>query len=199
MSNLNSLVNKVLEDVKSEANSIAQKAEAEQSKIINNSKAKAEAEKAEMLEKAKSEAKTRKDRVISNAELKVRNNMLDAKQKVIDRVFDTALEKLSQLPDKQYLEFVKNSIINLDIYGDEEMIVNADDKNKINSDFINELNSALKAKGKKGEIRISSEQRKIKGGFILSRKGIEINNTFEALVQSMKDELEQEVIKILFS
>ena len=37
------------------------------------------------------------------------------------------------------------------------------------------------------------------GGFILEKDGIEINNTFEALVSSLKEELEFEVAKELFN
>lgn len=36
------------------------------------------------------------------------------------------------------------------------------------------------------------------GGFILEKNGIEINNTFEALVGSIKDDLSLEVAKMLF-
>ena len=38
-----------------------------------------------------------------------------------------------------------------------------------------------------------------KGGFILEKDGIEINNTFEALVSSLRDDLEFEVARVLFS
>lgn len=199
MSNLNNLVTKIVEDAKKEAASIIEKAEQEQNKIVNDSKSEAKSKKAEILAKADREAKTRKDRVISNAELQVRNNKLEAKQKVIDNVFDLAVNKLKEIPQDKYLQFIKHTIMSLDIIGDEEIIVNPEDSKKLTSEFINAINADLKAKGKKGEIKLSSENRAIKGGYILAKNGIEINNTFEALVHSMRDELEQEVIQTLFS
>ena len=42
------------------------------------------------------------------------------------------------------------------------------------------------------------EQEKL-SSFILENEGIEINSTFEALVSSLRDELEFEVAQVLFS
>ena len=52
---------------------------------------------------------------------------------------------------------------------------------------------------KKGELKLSNETRDIKGGFILEKNGIEVNNTFEALVNSLKEDLEYEVANVLFN
>ena len=38
----------------------------------------------------------------------------------------------------------------------------------------------------------------IKGGFILQSGGVEINNTFQALLEMQRDELEPEVASLLF-
>ena len=46
---------------------------------------------------------------------------------------------------------------------------------------------------------LSKNPGKFKGGFILENNGIEINSTYEALVSSLRDELEFEVAKVLFN
>ena len=53
--------------------------------------------------------------------------------------------------------------------------------------------------GKHNTIKLSDETGKFEGGFILEQNGIEINNTFEALVSSLKDDLSLEVARVLFS
>ena len=51
----------------------------------------------------------------------------------------------------------------------------------------------------KANISLSNETGNFKGGFVLEKDGIEINNTFEALVNSLRDDLSLEVARVLFS
>jgi V/A-type H+/Na+-transporting ATPase subunit E len=198
MSDIKNLVNKVLKDAEAESNTIIEKAEQQKNEILNRSKKEAEVKKNEMIDKAKLEAQTRKDRVISNAELQVRNNKLEAKQNVIDNVFQNALVELKKLSDDKFLNFVKASILSSDVDGDEEIIVSNNYKPKFTSQFINEINASLKEKGKKANIKLSNVERNIKEGFILDKKGIELNFTFEDLINSIKEDIESDVVKILF-
>ena len=61
-------------------------------------------------------------------------------------------------------------------------------------EFIDKLNEKINA-----EITLSETAGNFKGGFILENNGIEINSTYEALVSSLRDELEFEVAKVLFN
>ncbi|HCL4438213.1 V-type ATP synthase subunit E [Clostridium botulinum] len=199
MSNLENLTSKIIEDANKEAEKLLSEAKKEENKIVDEKIKKANKAKEQIIERAKRESKTKAERVISNAHLKVRNNKLEAKQEMINKVFDEAVIKLQNLSKDEYLNFVKSSILSLDIEGDEEIIVSPNDKDKIDISLMLTLNNKLKAKGKKDLLKISNENRNIKGGFILYKNGIEINNSFEALVDSLRDELEQEIIEALFS
>ncbi|EDT86136.1 V-type ATP synthase subunit E [Clostridium botulinum] len=199
MSNLENLTSKIIEDANKEAEKLLSEAKKEENKIVDEKIKKANKAKEQIIERAKRESKTKAERVISNAHLKVRNNKLEAKQEMINKVFDEAVIKLQNLSKDEYLNFVKSSILSLDIEGDEEIIVSPNDKDKIDISLMLTLNNQLKAKGKKALLKISNENRNIKGGFILYKNGIEINNSFEALVDSLRDELEQEIIEALFS
>ncbi len=68
---------------------------------------------------------------------------------MINKVFDEAVIKLQNLSKDEYLNFVKSSILSLDIEGDEEIIVSPNDKDKIDISLMLTLNNKLKAKGKK--------------------------------------------------
>lgn len=199
MSNVNNLTSKILKDAEERKDSILKAANEEKAKIVSKKEALAKSEEATMVEKAKTEAKTAKERIISGAELKSRNEKLTAKQAVIDRVFENSIEKLCKMSDKEIKEFIKNKIVNSDIVGDETIILNEKGNKLVDANLLKEINSELLAKDKKGELTINEEVRNFKGGFILEKDGIEINNTFEDLVNSERDDLEFEVAKVLFN
>ncbi|KYH35020.1 V-type proton ATPase subunit E [Clostridium tepidiprofundi DSM 19306] len=198
MANIESLVNKIIEDAQREADSIVSIAQDKKSKMINIEKEKAEAEKDEILAKAKIEAQTRKERVISNAKLQVRNNKLQAKQEVMDRVFEIALEQLRNLPCDMFSKFVKTSVMSSDVDGNEKIIVNEKYKSKFNDELMNDINNSLKETGKVSNVDLSVETRDIKDGFILAKKGIELNYTFEDLMNSIREDIEGDILAVLF-
>lgn len=196
MSNLSNLTSKILKDAEDKKAVILADAENEKNKILSKKQDEASAVEKTMLEKAEREAASRKDRIISGAELHARNEKLEAKQKVIKEVFETSIKELSNCSSEDLKGFVKEVILNSGIEGEQNLILNADGKKAIDEAFVSEINKEL---GKKAVIKLSDETGKFKGGFILEKDGIEINNTFEALVSSLKDDLSLEVARVLFS
>ena len=196
---VNNITSKILKDAEGRKESILATAEEEKNKILSKKVASARELEKEILEKAESEAKSKKERVISGAKLKVRNEKLAAKQEVIEEVFSKSVEKLCELKNDQYIKFIKDSILALDIDGNETLILNENGQKLINKEILSEINSELKAKNLKGEITISDKIGSFRGGFILEKNGIEVNSTFEALVDSLRDELEFEVAQVLFN
>lgn len=199
MSNISNLTSKIISDAEERKESIIKAANEEKAKIIAKKQSIAELEKSAMIEKAEVEAKTRHERIVSSAELKARNEKLAAKQVVIDSVFEKSVDELYSMSDEEMKNFMKNVIVNSDITGDENIILNEKGKSILDKKLLEEINSELKSNGKIGELTISSEVRNFKGGFILEKDGIEINNTFEDLVNSLRDDLEFEVAKVLFN
>ncbi|MCR4944831.1 MAG: V-type ATP synthase subunit E [Clostridium sp.] len=199
MSNVNNLTSKILQDAEERKAKILADAANEKASIIEKKTKEADSLEAQMLEKAKREAETAKERVISGAELKARNEKLKAKQVIIKEVFEKSIEELCKLDGERYIAFVKETILSSGVAGDEKLVLNEEGKKFITEAVVNEINSGLVSKGKKGAITLSSETGNFKGGFILEKDGIEINNTFEALVNSLKEDLEFEVARELFN
>lgn len=197
MANLENLTRKILEDANRAANEILEKAKIEEEKIINDKMIEAEKKKKEIIERSQMEAVIRRERILSNAQLSIRNLKLEAKQAVIEDVFNEALISLQNLGEDEYFTFINNYILALKIDGDEEVIVGKTES-KITPQLIEKLNANLILNGKKGELKLSDEKRHFNGGFILNKNGIETNCTFESILISKKDELEFEVFKILF-
>ena len=199
MSNLQNLSSKIIEDANIKAEAILKEAKDNQVLTMGNKVKEAEVLRHQMLEKAKIEANTLKQRITSNAQLTARNEKLVAMQTTVDKVFASALEKLSLMNQEEYLELIKRYLLSMPIDGDEEIILPAKYVSVISDWYLLEINTELKALGKIGEITLSSDPRNIKGGFIVLKNGIEVNNTFENLVNSLRDELESEIVNQLFN
>lgn len=198
MSNLNNITSKIIKDAEEKRNEILNAAQVESDSIIAKETKKAKNLEVELIEKAKIEAKARENRVISNARLKVRNNELKAKQDMISKVFEKAVERLNSLSTLEYKEYILRALDSLDLEGTEILIINKKDEDVINNKFLLDLNNKLIGLGKKGKISILTNGN-FDRGFILDRNGIQINNTFESLVKSLRSELELEVTKVLFN
>lgn len=198
MSNLESLSSKIIEDARVKAEAILKEASGNGKLMVENKVKKAESLKAEMIKKAKIESITMKQRIISNTQLAVRNDKIEAKQEMIQKVFTKALEKLLVIKDEEYLTLMKSYLLSMPIDGDEEIILPGKYLSLVSEEYLSQINIELIALGKTGEIKVSSEVRDIKSGFIVTKNGIEINNTFESLVNSLRDELEPTIVKELF-
>ena len=196
MSNISNLTSKILKDAEDKKTSILNDANEQRNKIIAKKEEEASAEEKVILERAERDAASRKERIISGAELNSRNAKLAAKQKVINSVFEKSVEVLCNLSDEELKNFVTDSILNSDIEGNQNLILNENGAKVITAEVVDNINNKLNSKA---IIALSNEKRNFKGGFILEKDGIEINNTFEALVSSIKDDLSLEVAQVLFS
>jgi V/A-type H+-transporting ATPase subunit E len=196
MSNINNLTSKIINDAEEKKALILNEANEKRNSIIAKKQDEAKSEEKMILERAKREAASRKERIVSGAELQARNEKLGAKQKIISNVFENSIEALCNLSDNELRDFVVNTIVNSDICGKQNLILNEAGLKVIDDSVIADINSKLKDKAM---ITLSDEKRNFKGGFILEKDGIEINNTFEALVSSIKDDLGLEVAQVLFN
>lgn len=199
MSNLQHITSKIKKDSEVQKDAILAAANEEADKIINKKISAANKNAADILEKAQIESVVKKNRIISSAQLKVRNEKLEAKQAVIEKVFVTTKENLSNMSEDDFKGFVKKKILSLDITGNENIIVNLKAKKALDNSFIKELNNSLIKVGKEGNLKVSEIIGDFTGGFIIEKDGIEINNTFESLVESLREEMEFEIARIMFN
>lgn len=199
MADISRITKIIIEEAKEKSKEILSQAENDKTRIMEMKVKEAREIEEEIVKEAESEAVLKKDRIISNAHLQARNKKLEAKQAAIDKVFQKALEDLSNMQANQYTDFIRNSIFSLEVNGEQSLILNEKGKAFITQEFVNELNYEMLKKGIELKIILSNEIRSFRGGFILEKDGIEINNTFEALINSSRDELELEIAKVLFA
>ncbi len=183
MSNLNNLISKILNDAKEEADKIVRSAEEKAKQKYDLEIKKIATKKQTLLENARRERELLSDRIKSSANLKARNEKLKAKQIVIDKVINKLKTKLVNMNEKEYINYLNQNIDKKSITG-KELIVKKEFLNKVKKEFPN-------AKVKENEF--------VTSGFIIEENGIQENYTFEVKLDFMRDELEVEISKLLFS
>lgn len=198
MDGIDRIKERIIEEAEIKKQEILNKAQKEAEEILSDSRQKAVEIKQQVLEKAKKAAEEEKRKIISMAELEERKRFLEAKQQIIDEVFDEAKKRLENMNPQAYRKLLKKMILKSSINGDEQLIIADKDKAVINADFLQEVNSELVKLGKKGSLKLSSETQTMMGGFILQSKDLEINSTFDSLIKVQREELESQIAKILF-
>lgn len=195
---LEDILRKIEEDAKREADKILSEARERAEEILQTAKLEAKQTKENLLKEAHREAQTHKSRLISMAQLDMRKEILQEKQNLIDQAFQKALKRLTEMEDEEYRELIREMLKGVVEHGDEEIILSERDKSRISQGFIQALNKELESEGKLGKLTIAEETGDFSGGFILRRGKIELNNSFDALLQSAKGEMRTELSRILF-
>lgn len=183
MSNLDNIINEILQDADKEAKKLVEAAKAEVESLVGNKESEARKEADKIIEKAKVEAAQLKDRMVSNSNLTSRDMVLVAKQQMIDKVFELAKEKLKNLDSEKYLKFVENTIKNLEVKENTEILLTSKEKEKAGNELFG--------------IKVSDEV--VESGFSLKTGKIILNNEFSSIIDLVKEELEQVVAEKLFS
>jgi len=198
MEGIDKIKEKILEEANLQARSNIEKAEKEAAEIIKNAEEQAAGKKSREADKARIEAENKKSRLIAAAQMETRKLKLKAKQEMIDEAFNKAISKLSTMPEDQYIDILADMVVQGITTGTEEIILPDKDRTRFGNKFIDAVNKRLKRKNINGKVSLSEEQKNIASGFIIKSGNIEINNSFESLIRMERDNLEPEVVKILF-
>ena len=198
MEGLDKIKEKILKDAKHEADEIIKKAELRAQQIAEQAE-KASADKRRALdEQAKKDAQEEKRKTLAMIQLDMRKEQLAVKQKMIDLAFEKTFNRLHNLEGKEYENMILDMMERGIETGTEEIILSANDRKKFKPEILKILNDRLSKKGIKSNLKLSDEVRKIRGGFILKRQGVEVNGSIESLIRLEREEIESKVAAILF-
>jgi V/A-type H+-transporting ATPase subunit E len=198
MAGIEKIKEQILQDCEGTVNNILGEAKKQAEVIMNKAQLQAN-EKAESIRKKAINDSLEKVKIANSmAELEMRKSKLLTKQNIINEVFSKVLDRLSSLDGEEYEKLILNMLLSAIETGDEEVVLSSNRKSKMSEGFINKVNQSLVSVGKKGNVKLSDKTADIIGGFILMSKGVEINNSFEALIRLNRDEIEPKVAQILF-
>jgi len=185
--------NKIQADANAEAERIIENAKAQADEINKETDSRIQEIKdfyKERFNKEKPEILDRREIV---AKLDVGKMELGVKQSLIQNAFEEALKSLTSLSKEKYLGFVEALLDQAVETGQEEILLGESEK-KITKEWVNTYNDK---KGKK--LVLSKDKLPISGGFVLRNGNISTNCSFEMLLNWIREDLEADVVKRLFS
>lgn len=225
MNGIEKITGRITADAQAEAERVLSSAREEAARISAKYKAQADAEGADLAAKNARAAAEREERLVSVAQMEARKVQLAAKQEMVEKAYAQALEKLSRLPEEQYVQVLADLLVQASSTGREEAIFSPEDRERVGKAAVaraNEIltkqaapgvpqgdsavtnllskvaaNVAAMAKGT-AMLTLSKETRPLKGGFILKDENVEVNCTFDTLVRLQKAETAGMVAKKLF-
>ena len=222
MNGIEKITARIEADTQAEIDRILGEARGKADEIREKYRARAEAEAASQSARNKKSACEREERLVSVAQMEARKVILSAKQEMVEKAYDLALEKLIGMPEEEYEKVLTALMVRASSSGREEVIFSAKDRERAGKAAVKHANEILARgsgpelpEGKSGAVpgkaagvsamshgtamlTVSEETRNISGGFILKEGNIEVNCTFETLVRLQKAETSGAVARQLF-
>lgn len=190
MTGLDRILDKIISGAEEYAGSAVREAREKADDIISDADEKARRFKAKTEEEAEAEGQLILKRAETSSAMEKRNILLGAKRELIDDVYALAVKKLSGLDGEKYSAFLKKQL-------DAVLAEKPDAEYEIWSAEGGE--EAVRAViAPHANIKFSGT-RKIDGGFVIGREGIEFNCTLTSAVESIRSDSEENIRKMLFA
>ena len=196
MDGIEKIIERINAAAAEECAAIAQKAESDCAAIRSEYEKKLQAAYESAIEKGEKEIGLDAERILRNARLDARKELLLAKQNVLDAAFQTAKEKLLNLPEDQYIAWLASLACKASD-GSGEIILSARDKG-LGEKLLAKANEALLAKGKQAGLKLSNETRNIDAGFILLDGRTEVNCSVSSILEDSRQAMAAKVAEKLF-
>ena len=189
---------RIIEDARKEADKVIDDAKKRADKLIEENKLEAQKIREKIVKRDTELGEEQRRRMLSTAHMAIRKKELSVKLELIDEAFDHVLDTVKGMSDEEYDDLIFNMLQGLSLKGDEEIIFPREPGRAPNSSVIEKLNNSLKADGQKGNVQIAADKGDFKFGFIIRSAGVEMNNSLEAILDTIRDGIEPEVATILF-
>ena len=224
MNGIDKITQRIGADTQAEIDRILADAAAQAEAAADKFRTQAEAEDRDLLAKSERAAAEREERLVSAAQMEARKTLLTAKQEMVERAYQRALEKLRSLPQEQYVELLAALLVRASSTGREEVLLPGGSGgcrqggcgpgqrllakeaapelplgDGVVANLLNKVAAGVSAFAQgTAMLAVSEETRDISGGFILKDGRIEVNCTFDALVRAEREQTAGEVAKLLF-
>lgn len=187
------IIDKILSDAKHDAGEMLSEALKKAEALVAAKQAEVDAEYDISVEEARKAGEEVVRRRLTVADLEVKKLLLSAKKQAVDEAFEESLKKLLALPKEEYAALVESMIASAADDGD-VVVISENDKNVLTKAFFDKISAKI---GKK--LTLSDTFGNFRGGVMLLGKGVDKNLTFESELALLRDEVEPEVAKIMFS
>lgn len=194
MNGIEKITERIEQDMGAQIAAIQQQAQQQADELTAKYEATAVREREAILARGRAAADERLQRLAGVAELDGKKLALSTKQEVVERAFTQAAERLTQLPEPQYVELLASLAARAALSGKEEIILSPADYTRYGAAVVAAANQKLAG----GALTLSASTRPMQGGLLLHEGDIEINCSFESLIRLLHEDTASEVAKILF-
>ena len=198
MNGIDKITARILADAEREAEALLTEAEAEARDVAQRYDKQAQDEYWEVVTAGKQAADQRRKRFMGTAVMEARKQVLAFKQELVDQAFRETLSHLVNLPEAQQIEVLAQFAAKAAAIGDETLIFSAKDREQYGRRVVLAANAKLRAAGKPAKLTLSEETREMMGGLIVTNGLVDVNCSFEAMVEAQKSALTGPVAEILF-
>ena len=146
---------------------------------------------------AKAEADVQEDRIKRLFMLEERKDFVSMKREVIDEAFQAALAQLNQTPKDQVAQLMSDLVLS-NASGKEVLQAGEVNDSFFTEAFVQNVNERLIKAGKPGQLKMDPARYPGVSGLVLKTQQSEMHCTFNALLDTKREELETRVAAILF-
>lgn len=196
MTGLEKMKSQILDEAKAQAESRIAEAGQKAQSIKEEAQAQAEKEAADISQRSDKETADYRKRVASSIDLQRRTRILTAKQEVIADVLSKAYERLNQMDAVEYFEMILKMVDKYALPQEGIIYFSQADLDRMPNGYPAKIEAAAKENG--GALAVSEEAKKIENGFVLVYGGMEENCTLKAIFDEKKDDLSDEINRVMF-
>lgn len=196
MSGLDKMTQQILQEAQEQADQLLIDAKEDAQKAVEQARQECEVweQKAHVsLEKELDEFRAR---AASSRDLERRRAVLEAKQEIIADMIEKTCERMRQAGVEEYFETLRRMFEKFCHGEDGQMYLSAEDLARVPQEFRDLVENIAAEKG--GSIELQDVPGRIPDGFLLVYGGIEENCTFEAVIESDRSRLQDQVNKMLW-
>jgi V/A-type H+-transporting ATPase subunit E len=203
---LDKIIQKILGSAEKESERILSEAKKEFNEKLASTRKEAEQKGNAIIERGKREATMIEQRTLAGARIKSKQMKLNLQEKLIKEIFSVATQELTNLrkDKKAYGEAMKALIKEAGIAvggGDLEAQVRKEDQNIFSGQEVQQLAEGIsRSTGERSTLSVSPTSISTMGGVIVQRANgsVKSDNTFEARLKRMEEDLRRKVATILF-
>ncbi len=196
MSGLDKMKARILEEAESSARDILDRAGEEADRILREAGTAADAAAAEIAAGAVRDSLERKRRAGAVADMQRKQAVLAAKQEMIREVLREAYEEILGLEAERYFGLMEKLLKEYVLPEEGEICFNSRDLERMPEGFSGRIRTIAAEAG--GSLTLSETPLDTDGGFLLVYGGIEENCTLKAVFSSRREELSDQVNRMLF-
>lgn len=195
--NLSRIIEKIISEAQDKADEILKDARAQAQQIMEQASEEAQMRNQEIVSVAQNESQALRTRIESSFNMQKRSSVLSVKQEIIAKAYEQALVHLQGINDVAYLQMLTDFVVkSAGSQSNDPIYLILCEKDKARAASI--LDSCSKALTNR-QIKLGDKTVNATGGLIVRIGDIMQNYTFEAIIDSIKNDCDIEVSKILFS